>query len=146
MCCFSQVSLVKKPVDSATLLQDSTKCDVDLRKSLYANVVLSCGTNFFQGMVERMSFELTAFVPSTMRSKWLLHREHHHCRRYTFSLHRSVFLYCEPHTRKNYKSEKQKYVTSLGHRWQERHCFGEVQAWSSRLALQETNALSPRSY
>ena len=65
MCCFSQVSWVKKPVDSATLFQDITKCDVDLRKSLYANVVRSCGTNLFQGMVERMSFDLTAFVPST---------------------------------------------------------------------------------
>ena len=31
-------------------------------QELYANVVLSCGTNMFQGMVERMSFELTAFV------------------------------------------------------------------------------------
>ena len=93
MCCFNQVSLVKKPVDSATLSQDITKCDVDLRKSLYANVVLSCGTNLFQGMVERMSFELTEFVPSTMRSKWLLHRDHHLCRRYTFPLRRSGFLF-----------------------------------------------------
>ena len=29
----------------------------------------------FQGMVERMTNELTALVPSTMRPRWLLHRQ-----------------------------------------------------------------------
>ena len=68
------------------------KCCVNIRKSLYANVVLSCGTTVFQGMIERMTNELTALVPSTMRSRWLLHRQkHHHCRRCTFELRRIVF-------------------------------------------------------
>ena len=65
---------------------DVTKCDVDLRKNLYANVVLSCGTNIFQGMIKRIIFELTASSLSTMRSRWLLHRKLHHCWRYSFPL------------------------------------------------------------
>merc|ERR1711939_1187599 len=43
------------------------KCDVDIRKDLYANVVLSGGTTMFQGIAERMTKELTALAPSTMR-------------------------------------------------------------------------------
>ena len=31
------------------------KCDVDIRKDLYANVVLSGGTTMFQGIGERMT-------------------------------------------------------------------------------------------
>ena len=49
------------------------KSDVNIRKNLYANVVLSSGTKMFQGTVERMTDELMALVPSTMRSRWLLH-------------------------------------------------------------------------
>ena len=48
------------------------KCDVDARKDLYDNVVLASGTTIFQGMVERMTKELTALAPCTMRSRWLL--------------------------------------------------------------------------
>ena len=49
------------------------KCDVNIRKNLHANVVLSSGTNKFQGMVECITNDLTARAPSTMRSRWLLH-------------------------------------------------------------------------
>eukprot|EP00437_Effrenium_voratum_P020610 CAMPEP_0181441768 /NCGR_PEP_ID=MMETSP1110-20121109/23679_1 /TAXON_ID=174948 /ORGANISM="Symbiodinium sp., Strain CCMP421" /LENGTH=42 /DNA_ID= /DNA_START= /DNA_END= /DNA_ORIENTATION= len=41
------------------------KCDVDIRKDLYANVVLSGGTTMFVGVGERMTKELTALAPST---------------------------------------------------------------------------------
>ena len=43
------------------------KCDVDIRKDLYANVVLSGGTTMFSGIGERMTKELTALTPSTMK-------------------------------------------------------------------------------
>ena len=43
------------------------KCDVDIRKELYANVVLSGGTTFFDGMGERMQKELTALVPPSIK-------------------------------------------------------------------------------
>ena len=45
------------------------RCDVDIRKDLYANVVLSGGTTMFQGIGERMTKELTALAPSTMKIK-----------------------------------------------------------------------------
>jgi len=74
-----------------TSFQDVMKCYVNIRKNLHANVVLSSGTNIFQGMVEGMTNELTALAPSTMRSRWLLHRQkHNHCRRLTFLLRQSV--------------------------------------------------------
>ena len=43
------------------------KCDVCIRKELYANVVLPSGTNMFQGIFESMTKELTALTPSTMK-------------------------------------------------------------------------------
>merc|ERR1711959_758849 len=49
--------------------QSIMKCDVDIRKDLYANVVLSGGTTMFQGIGARMTKELTALAPSTMKIK-----------------------------------------------------------------------------
>merc|ERR1712224_162021 len=45
------------------------KCDIDVRKNLYENVVLSGGTTMFQGIGERIAKELTALAPSTVRIK-----------------------------------------------------------------------------
>lgn len=45
------------------------KCDVDIRKDLYGNIVLSGGTTMFPGIGERMTKELTALAPSTMKIK-----------------------------------------------------------------------------
>merc|ERR1719506_3052635 len=45
------------------------RCDIDIRRDLYANVVLSGGTTMFQGIGERMTKELTALAPSTMKIK-----------------------------------------------------------------------------
>jgi len=52
-----------------TTFQTIMKCDVDIRKDLYANVVLSGGTTMFSGIGERMTKELTALAPSTMKIK-----------------------------------------------------------------------------
>ncbi|KAF4672545.1 Actin, aortic smooth muscle [Perkinsus chesapeaki] len=52
-----------------TTFQSIMKCDVDIRKDLYANVVLSGGTTMFNGIGERMTKELTALAPSTMKIK-----------------------------------------------------------------------------
>jgi actin-related protein len=43
------------------------KCDMDIRRELYKNVVLSGGTTLFPGFTERMFKELTALAPTTMR-------------------------------------------------------------------------------
>ena len=50
-----------------TSFQYIKKCDVYIRKDLYDNVVLSGGTTIFQRIVERMTNELTALPPSTMK-------------------------------------------------------------------------------
>jgi len=52
-----------------TTFQSIMKCDVDIRKDLYANVVLSGGTTMYLGIGERMTKELTALAPSTMKIK-----------------------------------------------------------------------------
>jgi actin-related protein len=52
-----------------TTFQSIMKCDIDIRKDLYANIVLSGGTTMFEGIGERMTKELTALAPSTMKIK-----------------------------------------------------------------------------
>jgi len=66
-----QPSLVGKEAAGIhdTTFQSIMKCDVDIRKDLYANVVLSGGTTIFPGIGERMTKELTALAPSTMKIK-----------------------------------------------------------------------------
>ena len=48
------------------------KCDADIRKNLYANVVLSSDTTIFQGIGEHMNEPTTCPHPQ-MRSRWLLY-------------------------------------------------------------------------
>ena len=43
------------------------KCDVDIRKDLYGNIVLSGGTTMFPGIADRMSKEITALAPRSLR-------------------------------------------------------------------------------
>ncbi|KFQ35325.1 Actin, gamma-enteric smooth muscle, partial [Merops nubicus] len=39
------------------------KCDIDIRKDLYANNVLSGGTTMYPGIADRMQKEITALAP-----------------------------------------------------------------------------------
>lgn len=39
------------------------RCDIDIRKDLYANLVLSGGTSMYAGIADRMQKELTALAP-----------------------------------------------------------------------------------
>ncbi|KAK7807378.1 hypothetical protein U0070_026812 [Myodes glareolus] len=52
-----------------TTFNSIMKCDVDIRKDLYANTVLSGGTTMYPGIADRMQNELTALAPSTMKIK-----------------------------------------------------------------------------
>ncbi|KAF4353066.1 hypothetical protein F8388_016911 [Cannabis sativa] len=45
------------------------KCDVDIRKDLYGNIVLSGGSTMFPGIADRMSKEITALAPSSVKIK-----------------------------------------------------------------------------
>jgi len=66
-----QPSMIGK---EATGIHDCTfqtimKCDVDIRRDLYANIVLSGGTTMYPGIAERMTKEITALAPATMKIK-----------------------------------------------------------------------------
>jgi len=45
------------------------KCDIDIRKDLYGNVVLSGGSTMFPGIADRMNKEIVAKAPSSMTVK-----------------------------------------------------------------------------
>ncbi|CAK0864615.1 unnamed protein product [Prorocentrum cordatum] len=52
-----------------TTCQSIMQCDVDLRKDLYANMVVSGGAAMFPGIAERMVKKLHALAPWTMKIK-----------------------------------------------------------------------------
>ena len=45
------------------------KCDIDIRKDLYANIVLSGGSTMFPGVGDRMQKEITNLAPSSIKIK-----------------------------------------------------------------------------
>jgi len=45
------------------------KCDIDIRKDLYANIVMSGGTTMFEGIAERVTKEVTNLAPNSMKIK-----------------------------------------------------------------------------
>ncbi|KKY34907.1 putative actin [Diaporthe ampelina] len=52
-----------------TLYNSINKCDIDVRKELYGNMVISGGTTMFPGITDRLQQELTNMAPSSMRVK-----------------------------------------------------------------------------
>jgi actin-related protein len=51
------------------------KCDVDVRKDLYANIILSGGTSMFYGLTDRLYKELILLAPNTMKIKIVAPKE-----------------------------------------------------------------------
>jgi actin-related protein len=47
----------------------SLKCDLDIRRYLYSNTVLTGGSTLYPGIAERMKKEITSLAPSTMEIK-----------------------------------------------------------------------------
>lgn len=45
------------------------RCDVDIRKDLYANTVLSGGSTMFPGIADRIQKEIAALAPASMKIK-----------------------------------------------------------------------------
>jgi len=45
------------------------KCDIDIRKDLYGNVVMSGGTTMFEGIADRVNKELVNLAPNSMKIK-----------------------------------------------------------------------------
>ncbi len=45
------------------------RCDVDVRKDLYGNIVMSGGTTMYSGIAERLNKEVVSLAPSSMKIK-----------------------------------------------------------------------------
>uniref|UniRef100_A0A3Q2VU82 Uncharacterized protein n=1 Tax=Haplochromis burtoni TaxID=8153 RepID=A0A3Q2VU82_HAPBU len=52
-----------------TTFNSIMKCDVDIRKDLYANTVLSGGTTMYPGIADRMQKEITSLAPKNLKIK-----------------------------------------------------------------------------
>ncbi|KAJ3293330.1 Actin, cytoplasmic 2 [Rhizoclosmatium sp. JEL0117] len=52
-----------------TTFQSIMRCDTDIRRDLFSNVVLSGGTTMYPGIADRMQRELTALAPSSVKIK-----------------------------------------------------------------------------
>merc|ERR1712198_211895 len=52
-----------------TVFNSIMRCDIDIRKDLYANNVLSGGTTMYPGIADRMQKEISALAPSTIKIK-----------------------------------------------------------------------------
>ena len=66
-----QPSLLGLDIDGAdeTTFKSIMKCDLDIRRDLYGNVVLSGGTTMYAGIAERLTKELTNRAPPSMKVK-----------------------------------------------------------------------------
>ncbi|KAI0955197.1 Actin-2, variant 4 [Taiwanofungus camphoratus] len=52
-----------------TVYTSITKCDLDVRRDLYGNMVLSGGSTMFPGIADRLQKEITALAPPSMKVK-----------------------------------------------------------------------------
>lgn len=52
-----------------TTYNSIAKCDVDIRKDLYGNVVMSGGTTMYPGIADRMQKEISSLAPSSIKVK-----------------------------------------------------------------------------
>jgi len=66
-----QPSMIGKEDEGVHVLTYNSimKCDIDIRKDLYGNVVLSGGSTMFPGIAERMNKEIKAKAPTSMNVK-----------------------------------------------------------------------------
>ena len=52
-----------------TVCDSIMECDIDIRKDLFANIILAGGTTMFKGLPERMEREITRLAPPNMKVK-----------------------------------------------------------------------------
>merc|ERR1712066_750847 len=64
----SMVGLEQEGVHQLTF-NSIMKCDVDIRKDLYANIVLSGGSTMYPNLDKRVQKEITALAPPSMKIK-----------------------------------------------------------------------------
>jgi actin len=59
-----------------TLFDSIMKCDIDVRKDLYVNIVLSGRTTMFQGLPQKIEKEIVRLALATMKIKVIAPPEH----------------------------------------------------------------------
>merc|ERR1711981_951249 len=64
----AMIGMEQEGVHEATF-HSIMKCDVDIRKDLYSNIVLSGGTTMYPGIQERLQKEITNMAPSSVKVK-----------------------------------------------------------------------------
>ena len=64
----NQIGLESEGVHKLTF-NSIMKCDVDIRKDLYGNIVMSGGTTMYNGIPERLQKEMKALAPDSMNIK-----------------------------------------------------------------------------
>ncbi|XP_062615903.1 actin, cytoplasmic-like [Saccostrea cucullata] len=69
---FQPSALVKEEDGIHKMVQNSImKCEADIRRDLFANIVLSGGSTMFPGLADRMQKEISALAPSNTEIKIL---------------------------------------------------------------------------
>ena len=61
------LGLTKTPGIHELIFNSIMKCDIDIRKDFYANIVLSGGSTMFPGIAERLKREISLLAPSSIR-------------------------------------------------------------------------------
>ncbi|XP_069128646.1 uncharacterized protein [Argopecten irradians] len=107
------------------------KCDVDIRKDLYANIVMSGGTTMYPGIADRMQKEITALAPSSMKIKVIAPPE----RKYSVWIGGSILASLS--TFQQMWISKQEYDES-GPSIVHRKCFNSVVRLGSRSSLKRS--------
>jgi len=64
----SMIGMEQEGIHKLTF-QSIMKCDVDIRKDLYANIVMSGGTTMFKNVENRLQKEMTNLAPTSMSIK-----------------------------------------------------------------------------
>lgn len=63
------LSPVSHPIELFLRWDSIQICDLDIRRELLGNVVLSGGSTMFPGIADRMQKELTALAPTSVKTK-----------------------------------------------------------------------------
>jgi len=66
-----QPSLLGREDDGVHMMTYNSvqQCDIDVRRELFSNIVLSGGTTMYRGLKERMNKEITALAPASAKVK-----------------------------------------------------------------------------
>jgi len=64
----SAVGKESSPIDEV-IVEAVSKCDIDLRRDLYSNIVLSGGSTMFPGLKERLTREISEMIPENVEVK-----------------------------------------------------------------------------